>query len=259
MGFFDDFDRFFRTSRTSPFPQRLNGRHAAIIAHHADQFVDKRVLDIASHDGRWAFAALQAGAAHVHGVEPRSELIENAHQTFQHYGIDRAKYDFTQGDVFDFLRNGRQFDIVLCLGFYYHTSRHVELFDLMDRTGPEWIIIDTEVTPRVEETPVTANQVPRPIFGNPYKIQLIRDQVTDQQMAWPDSTTRDGYTLVGRPSRAAVSLIAGHFGYEIQQYCWAEYFARHPEAAVEMVDYDHGWRETFYCRAAGSRSSRRSP
>ena len=85
--FFDQYDRFYTTSQTSPFPHRLNGRHQAIIARNASIISGKRVLDIASHDGRWSFAALQAGAAHVTGIEPRRELIANAHETFAHYGV----------------------------------------------------------------------------------------------------------------------------------------------------------------------------
>ena len=107
MNFFDNFERFYATSNTSPFPHRLNGRHHAIIARNADVLAGKRVLDIASHDGRWSFAALQAGAAHVTGMEPRQELIDNARETFTHYGIDPARYDFTCGDVFNLLAGRR--------------------------------------------------------------------------------------------------------------------------------------------------------
>ncbi len=103
MDFFDQFERFYTTSQTSPFPHRLNGRHEAIIARNADKLAGKRILDIGSHDGRWAFAALKAGAAHVVGVEPRMELVENARKTFTHYRIDAARYEFIQGDAFEFL------------------------------------------------------------------------------------------------------------------------------------------------------------
>lgn len=119
MGFYDQFPRFYETSHTSPVPHRLNARFAAIIETNINRLAGKRVLDIASHDGRWSFAALKAGAAHVTGIEARAELIANADATFAHYGLDSASFQFEQGDVFDLLGSGgRQFDVALCLGFF---------------------------------------------------------------------------------------------------------------------------------------------
>lgn len=245
MGFFDHYPRFYSTSQTSPFPHRLNGRHDAIIVRNADLIAGKRVLDIASHDGRWSFAALQAGAAHVIGIEPRRELIENACETFDLYGVSSRDYDFRCGDVFDLIGNV-QVDVVLCLGFYYHTIRHTELLDRIDHTGARMVVIDTEVTPRQDSPAVLPSEDPRIVYGNPYLIQLIRDPVENQQMAFDDSMTRGGHTLVGRPSRAAVEFMSKHFGYSCNLYDWRTHFANHPEAASSMVDYDEGWRETFY-------------
>lgn len=245
MGFFDDFDRFYATSETSPYPHRLNSRHDAIFKRNLERFNGKRVLDIASHDGRWSFAALQAGATHVVGIEPRQELINNAIQTFTHYGTDPSRFSFLRGDIFERIK-GQKFDTVLCLGFYYHTLRHAELLDLIERTGTQFIVIDTEVTPTVDERPAKESTDPRIVYGNHYDIQLIRDPVDDQQMAWEDSMTRDGYTLVGRPSRAAVSFMANHFGFSCETYDWPAHFRSNPVTRSSMVDYDEGWRDTFY-------------
>ncbi|SDM81126.1 Methyltransferase domain-containing protein [Janthinobacterium sp. OK676] len=245
MQFFNKFDRFYTTSVTSPFPDRLNGRHAAIIARNSDQLAGKRILDIASHDGRWTFAALQAGAAHVTGIEPRQELIDNAIATFDQYGIDRSRYTFHCGDVFEHLQ-AQTYDVVLCLGFYYHTVRHAELLDRIERTGATFVIIDTEVIPPGGNAGSAASDDSRLVFNNPNSIQLLREPVDDQQMACSDSLTRNGHTLVGRPSRAAVEYLANHFGYTSQNYDWAAYFADHPEHSATMNDYHKGWRETFY-------------
>lgn len=203
------------------------------------------MLDIASHDGRWSFAALQAGAAHVTGIEPRQELINNARDTFAHYGIEAPRFDFQCGDVFELL-GGQTFDVVLCLGFYYHTIRHAELLDLIERTGARFVIIDTEVTPRADEVAVLPGSDPRLVFANSYAIELLSDPVDDQQMAWQDSLTRNGQTLVGRPSRAAVDYMANHFGYACETYDWPAHFAAKPEQASAMTDYDQGWRDTFF-------------
>lgn len=249
MGFFDQYPRFYATSHTSPVPHRLNARYAAVIDSIRDKLTGARVLDIASHDGRWSFAALKAGAAHVIGIEPRSELIDNAHKTFAEYGIDVARCSFVRGDVFEVLcRREQKFDVVMCLGFFYHTIRHVELLDLIERTGARLVVIDTEVTPAADQIPVTPTDDPRIVFRNPYMVQLLRDPVDNEQMAWKDSITRDGYTIVGRPSRASIEFLARHFGFECSGFDWPSYFASHDHARSSMVDYDEGWRGTFYLR-----------
>ncbi|MBN8947706.1 MAG: class I SAM-dependent methyltransferase [Rhodanobacter sp.] len=249
MGFFDGFARFYTTSETSPYPDRLNSRHEAIIERNVGYLTGARVLDIASHDGRWSFAALQAGAAHVTGFEPRQELIDNARETFAHYGIEPSRFTFKRGDVFDLIR-GQKFDVVLCLGFFYHTVRQVELLDLIERTGAALVVIDTEVTPAIGQIAVGDQERsdPRMVYNNPYSVQLLRDEVSNQQMAWEDSMTREGFTLVARPSRAAVTFMACHFGYAVETFSWSEFFENNPSAAASMVDYNEGWRDTFFCR-----------
>ena len=72
--FFDDYPRFYSTSKTGPSRHRLGARHRAIIEGNERLLVGRRVLDIASHDGRWSFAALKSGAAHVTGIEARPHL-----------------------------------------------------------------------------------------------------------------------------------------------------------------------------------------
>lgn len=244
MPFFDSYERFLTTSRTSPFRHRLNGRHTAIVQHCEDRIRGRRVLDIASHDGRWTFAALHAGAAHVTGIEPRAELVANAHETFREYGVDEGRFEFVQGDVFDKMP-GRRFDTVFCLGFYYHTMRHVELLDLIERSGATFAVIDTEITPgsgRVVPAPADA----RLVHGNPYSVELVREPVDDQQMAVADSATRNGHTLVGRPSAAAIEFMADHFGFDCSRFDWQAAFDAEPHLREWMIDYSEGWRETFY-------------
>ena len=245
MQFFDQYDRFYATSQTSPHPHRLNGRHEAIISRNAHLLSGKKILDIASHDGRWSFAALQAGAAFVKGIEPRQQLIDNAVNSFDHYGIEPGRYKFERGDVFDLLGN-ESFDVVLCLGFFYHTIRHAELLDRIERTGAKFVVIDTEVTPPSGEASVGKPNDPRLVFNNPNTIQLLHDLVSDEQMACTDSLTRDGKTLVGRPSRAAVKFLSSHFGYSCTNFDWKSYFVENSESILPMNDYYKGWRDSFF-------------
>lgn len=243
--FFDRYPLFYKTSETSPSPDRLNARHTAIIERNRHILSGKRVLDIASHDGRWTFAALQAGAEHVVGVEPRKELIDRAIFTFSSYGIDPKRYEFHQNDIFEYFFT-ESFDVVLCLGFFYHTVRHVELMNLISSTGAGFVILDSEVTPRSEDRPILDQHGSRLVYNNPFQIHLLLDENRNESMAYSEETARSGHTIVGRPSRAAVMMISDHFSYDCEMFDWKQYFAEHPGRERYLKDYEEGWRDTFY-------------
>jgi predicted RNA methylase len=76
--FFDDHPRFAQTSKTGPSLHRLNARYTGLIHHHRHLIEGATVLDLASHDGRFSFAALSAGAARVIGVEVDGDLVDKA-------------------------------------------------------------------------------------------------------------------------------------------------------------------------------------
>src|SRR5262249_52560988 len=88
------FPRLLETSKTGLVPERLNKRYRVLIDNNRDLIVGKRILDLASHDGRWSLAALDLQAAHVTGIEARAHLVENAQANCLAYGIDRGRFRF---------------------------------------------------------------------------------------------------------------------------------------------------------------------
>ena len=143
----------WKSSELIPKPHRLNVTHQALFASNRDIFDGARVLDLASHDGRYSFAALKTGAAHVTGVEVRQGRIHKAQETFAFYGQDPATYTFVCGDVFEVLaREEFDVDVVLCLGYLYHTYRHTELMYRLHNLAPKDLIVDTMVTPGTRPT-----------------------------------------------------------------------------------------------------------
>src|SRR5215471_1816190 len=144
MSFFDTYKTFYATTGTRLLKNRLHQRYKAIIASNLVLFHDARILDLASHDGRWTFAALKAGAKQAIGVEARAELVQRGERTFKEYGIRSDRYSFVCSNAIDYLSKGAgAFDVVLCLGFFYHTMYHMQLLELMARTGATTLIIDT--------------------------------------------------------------------------------------------------------------------
>src|SRR5215469_2875247 len=97
-GFFDAYPRFFDTSIIAP-PDRINQRYRALIESNVDVIRGCRVLDLASHDGRWSFATYKAGAEYVLGIEARQHLVEGARDNVREYGVLRGQVEFRQGDA----------------------------------------------------------------------------------------------------------------------------------------------------------------
>jgi hypothetical protein len=228
--FFDDHPEFLETSNTATSRGRLNLRHLAIIDQHRDVLRGARVLDIASHDGRWSYAALDAGAAHVTGIEGRPELVENARSTMAAKGIDSRRYEFVAGDVHDVLTAGvGQMDVVMCLGFLYHTLRYPELFTGIRATGARYLIIDSKVIPDTD----------RPI------VELISNPGHIQSMAVEDRYSRNGKSLVGIPSPRAIRRMLNVYGYAIvEKTDWHALIKKHPGMGA-VARYANGERITL--------------
>ena len=237
-GFFAKYPQFFSSSPVGNWPLRLNARYEAIIEQNRKAFNGARVLDIASHDGRWSFAALEAGASHATGIEVRPELLAAAEKNMDALAVGRDRYRFEIGDVFersDVFKRG--YDIVMCLGFLYHTARHEELFDLIRRTQAKLVIIDTGISK---------------LEGN--FLEIRQDVVDHPAMGHSDTGVVGGKILVGRPTKGAVCMMLSHFGYEVTIVDWADLIKR-TGAKVAMgkpigannplKDYANGTRTTF--------------
>jgi hypothetical protein len=204
-GFFDDHRRFMETSETASDLRRLNCRHRVMIERQAALLQGARVFDIASHDGRWSFAALKSGAAHVTGVEFRADLVDAAHATFAQYGIAPDRHRFIIGDVFDVLGDPERHevgpvDVVMCLGFLYHTLRFPDLMLGIRRLQPEVVILDTSVVP-----------------GKGRTVRLHAEDTRKQSAAAATEGNFDGVMLTGRPTAQALQFMLTAYGLEITE------------------------------------------
>ncbi len=233
--FFDEHPEFLDTSDTASSKGRLNLRHVAIIEEHREVLDGARVLDIASHDGRWSFAALQAGASHVTGIEGRDHLVANANKTFAAKGIDESRFRFILGDAHDTLTAGvGTFDVVMCLGFLYHTLRYPELFAGIRRTGARHVLVDTRVLP-----------------GSARVVKVVGNAEGPESMAIGDRFSHQGKSLVGIPSASAVEHMLQTFGFDVvSRPDWARIKREHPEIG-RAKQYERGERVTMLAVAKG--------
>ncbi|HET9422473.1 MAG TPA: methyltransferase domain-containing protein [Nocardioides sp.] len=243
--FADDYPRFIELSDLAPEGpdrrsaielqrNRMNERYEAMFASNRDIFQGARVLDLASHDGRWSFAALKSGAAHVTGVEVRQSLIDRAQEAFAFYGQDPETYRFVRGDLFEVLaREKFDVDVVLCFGFLYHTYRHTELMYRLHNLAPTHMIVDTMVTPDLQEK----------------TLRVVRERdVADSRSAAQDEYAV-GRVLVLRPSLPALQMLLRAYGFEIESlYDWKGRLAGRPPAPG-LKGYAKGARVSVRCRS----------
>jgi hypothetical protein len=230
--FFDEHPRFYETSETAAHRGRLNLRYEAIFAENRDIFAGARVLDIASHDGRWSLAALKTGAAQVVGIEARDELVRAASENLERYAGD-GRHRFVAGDVFEVLARERiEADVVLCLGYLYHTLRYNELMRRVREIGPRYLVIDTTVLPG-RRGPV---------------VRLLREPTGKQKNAVADAYSFGETNLVGWPSLPALELIVGAYGFVVERYSdWGSLLRDNPELRDVVDDYAEARRVTARC------------
>lgn len=231
--FFDDNPEFLGTSGTASSKGRLNLRHIGVIKENEEIFQGRSVVDIASHDGRWSYAALHAGATHVTGLEGCRHLIDTTKQTFDAKGVPATQYTLIQGDVHEKLFNPEvKCDVVLCLGFLYHTARYVELMSGIRSTGAEYVIVDTRVLQNV---------------GGPL-IAMRTESVVGEALAMKDRYTIRNRVISAVPSEAAVVLMLQSIGYEVDHRTdWAGLLSHYPDTPG-VTQYTSGKRVTFRAR-----------
>lgn len=126
---------------------RVIARYRTFIQPNVRHIAGRRVLDLGSYDGRWAFAALENGAAEVVGIEQRQDFIDRSRYFIKEGMRDRVR--FIQGDMFDaldeLLRAGERFDVILCLGVFYEIMDHRRLLKQMAAFEPQIIVVDTNL------------------------------------------------------------------------------------------------------------------
>ena len=205
-GFFDTYPLFLTTSATRPERNRLNHRHRALIQSNGGIISGQRILDLASHDGRWTFAAHKAGASYALGIEARSHLIDASRSNMGEYGVPANQVEFIQGDVLaelDRLESG-QFDTVFCFGFLYHTLDHMPLLRRIARLRPANLVIDTAISVR------------------PSSIIEIREEKIDHESngAIGEFGT-PGRGVIGKPTKSALEVMLQAAGFRpLRYYDW---------------------------------------
>jgi len=183
---------------------RMNLRHKFLVEPFEEEIRGSRVLDIAAHDGRWSYALAAAGAAEVHGVEARGELIAR----YAGYPDSDFKERVTlkQNDLYreldQLIEDRARFGIVALYGILYHVMDHYGLLAKVARLKPNLIIIDSEF-----------------ITNDNPMIQISKEK-TDNVLNAIGQVPAQETTLVGIPSTAALERMADVLGYKYEWMDW---------------------------------------
>jgi SAM-dependent methyltransferase len=213
-GFFDAFPRFVETSKTGRSIERLNARHRVLVERNRALFSGAAVLDLASHDGRFSFAALHAGAERVVGIEHDPELVKRAHENFEEYGIDSSRFRFECRDLYPPFDDLGRFDLVLCFGILYHINDHLTFLSNIAAVEPAHVLIDTHAS-RHDGAVI---ELRSPLGASP---------------------PPPGSGLEGRPSRGALDALTSTLGWEGRYVDW-DIEARPDDGGID--DYLSGTR-----------------
>jgi SAM-dependent methyltransferase len=177
----------------------------------------KRVLDLGSNAGYWSLAAIEAGADFVLGIDGRQMHIDQANLVFEAKDVERSRYQFELGNIFDY-DFAQQFDVVLCLGLMYHIAKPLELFEVIDGVGASLVLIDT-----------TVNLIPTSAFRVSHEDSLENPR------------NAVDYEIVLIPSRQAVLDLGAQFGYD------GVVLAQPITDYTGMRDYQAKTRAAFIC------------
>ncbi len=217
---------FLQSSQTGASLDRLNFRCEILLASNQEAIKDKRILDLASHDGRFSYACLELGARHVTGVEGRHHLVKSAKKNLIDMGYEPKNFSFVQGDIFDYLHRvkPKEFDTVLCFGFFYHTIRQSELISEIRRIQPEHFLLDTLISKDTDEKPCLV------FMPESHEIE---------------GSTIDPIDLVAWPTKNYIELILKTYGFNFKELHWS---SEKLKDLREVGDYEQSIRVSYYSK-----------
>lgn len=107
----------------------------------------KRVLDLGCNAGFWSLCAIEHDCDYVLGIDGRQMHIDQANLVFEINKINKSRYDFHCDNFFNtrYEEIGK-FDVVLCLGIFYHINKHINLLEFVSLVNTDILIIDTSLS-----------------------------------------------------------------------------------------------------------------
>jgi ubiquinone/menaquinone biosynthesis C-methylase UbiE len=103
-------------------------------------------VDLACHQGWFAWKMARSGFSRVHGVDARQSHVEDSSLIAQTFDMDRLS--FSQGDIHQLSPDQLgKFDVVLMLGLLYHLENPVGALRMCRALCNRLCVIETQIVP----------------------------------------------------------------------------------------------------------------
>tara|TARA_Y100000287_G_C14206113_1_gene348237 strand:+ start:474 stop:1307 length:834 start_codon:yes stop_codon:yes gene_type:complete len=127
--------------------ERINYFLDPLIEFCGGSLKGKRILDIGCNSGFFALQMIESGCDYIVGIDGRQSHIDKANFVFEVKEIDKSRYNFLCKNIYDIdLKKLGEFDIVICLGFFHHVNKHIELLEKISEVNSDLFLLETRVT-----------------------------------------------------------------------------------------------------------------
>ena len=233
----------------------LNARIDNLLTRNLDCFKGKRILDIGSHIGTFAYSALEMGAEFVQGIDTEEKTIERGQKLFQQLKVPESRYNLKVDDAFRYLENLEEgsFDTVLCLGTLYYMVEPYRLLKLMQKVAKEAVLLDTFTAAYAALQGKDASQVYRSVTEENLKLPMLLSALTqpekkDYRLPHSFPHRDKDLSLITLPTSALLEIWFQSLGMQFTKIDWQEYQTRpctyHDLVTPEQKKSSH-WADVY--------------
>ena len=233
----------------------LNTRIDNLLTRNVDCIKGNRILDIGSHMGTFAYAALEMGAEFVQGIDTEAKTIERGQKLFQQLKVPESRYSLKVDDAFRYLENLEEgnFDTVLCLGTLYYMVEPYRLLKLMQKVVKETVLLDTFTAAYAAVQGKDASQVYRSVTEENLKLPMLLSALTqpekkDYRLPHSFPHRDKDLSLITLPTSALLEIWFQSLGMQFTKIDWQEYQTRpctyHDLVTPEQKKSSH-WADVY--------------
>ena len=233
----------------------LNARIDNLLTRNLDCLKGKRILDIGSHMGTFAYSALELGAEFVQGIDTEEKTIERGQELFKQAKISETRYDFKVDDAFRYLENLEEgsFDTVLCLGTIYYMVEPYQLLKLMQKVAKDGVLLDTFTAAYAAVPGKDAPQIYRSVTEESLELPMMLTALTqpekkDYRLPHSFPHRDKDLSLITLPTCALLEIWFQSLRMQFTQIDWSEYKTRlctyHDLVTPEQKKTSH-WADVY--------------
>ena len=211
----------------------LNARLEVLLTQNQKFIKGKKILDVGSHMGTFAYAALQSGADFIHGIDSEKKMIALGKNLFQEIDVAKENYSMEVCDALQYLESieEKSFDTVLCLGMLYYTTEPYRLLKLILRAAKETVIIDTFTASYAAIQGKDAPEVYKNINDETLKLPILLTQLTQPEKKDYTLPHSFGYKnknlgIITLPSAELLEIWFQSLGASFKKLDWSAYKTR---------------------------------